>query len=373
MKNKKVLFIIHRIYFNDQPKLGGVDRIIDFLKKNNETTTIEHPFEKINHPSVFTSKVKKLTHNSVLKPPLIWFEEFVFNVYWILKNKNVYDLAVASDPLNYFSCLILKLLKKVNKTQFHSTDYSPKRFNNLLLDIFYHFLYNLSVKNADIITVTSTRMHKVVQEKLDKVNIHKVFLLPNSPYFSFIPKTNINKKNPLDLVMLIGRWGDQINTENIINGLKLLKKDYPNIRLNIIGHTDNSYIKLFKENKLDKNIILYGSLPYDKAMEKMSNCYIGITSYSETNSYVHFADSLKIREYAAAGLPTVCDSVYGTSEEVIDYESGDVYNTSLEMYEKIKKLIKDFKLYKEKSDNAIKWAQRMDKQKLLNNLYEKYD
>ena len=103
----------------------------------------------------------------------------------------------------------------------------------------------------------------------------------------------------------------------------------------------------------------------------MSHASIGITCYSAQKSYVYYADSLKIREYAAAGLPIVCDTIYGTAQEVKEYDAGFVYNSAQEMAISINQLIENKNLYKQKSERAIFWAKKMDKKKLLRELYGK--
>lgn len=369
MKDKKILFIIHRLYFNNVPKLGGIDRIIDFIKKENHITTIEHPFEKINHPSEYADNKNKYQYHAKTRPPLIWIEELVINLFWILKSGLKYDLAIASDPLNFFSCYLLKIIGKVNKTQFHSTDYSNPRFSNLILEKIYQWLYSFSIKKADLVTVTSQRMMEVAKNKITDQFYSKIYVLPNSPVYNDIPKIPASKKDSNDLVILVGRWGNQINTDDIVTCLINLKKSIPDIKLNVIGNVDEKYQKVFYENQLGNNVKFIGALSYAQAISQMANCYIGITAYKETDSYVYYADSLKIREYAAAGLPTVCDNIYSTAKEVMDYNAGDVYNTSLQMCKIIKSLISNAQLYKEKSENALRWAKKMDKKKILTNLY----
>ncbi len=371
MNGKRILFIIHRLYFDGKPKLGGIDRIVDYLKENNNVTLIEHPFEIINHPSLFTSTDKRYFHQARTPAPFLWIEELIVNVIWILQAGKSYDLAIASDPLNFFSCFLLQKLGKVRKTQFHSIDYSKPRFTNSVLEWFYQTLYRFAVKNATLTTVTSKRMLNVAEKIAGNDQENILFLLPNSPNYYDIPKISCNKKNKNDLVLLVGRWGDQINTPLLIASLTQLKEIFPHILLHVIGSTDETYQQNFFSNNLKKNVIFHGSLSYEKAMQVMSSCSIGITAYSETNSYVHYADSLKMREYAAAGLPTVCDQIYATSEEVKTYDSGFVYSNGTEMSEIIKKLINEKRLYEQKSKNALTWAKKMDKRILLDNLYNR--
>lgn len=371
MKNKKILLIVHRLYFKSIPKLGGVDRIIDFLKKDNEITLIEHPFEKINHPSVFTSKNIVYQHHSFLRMPLIWIEEFIVNVTWILKSHAKYNLAIASDPLNFFSCYALKKLGLIKKIQFHSTDYSSRRFSNFFLDKCYQYLYYFSLKKADYVTVVSQRMLNHAYNTVYICNQSKIFLLPNSPYFSEIPKIELEKKGANQLAILSGIFENQVDIDNLLLFLKLVKKKHPDIILNIIGHVENNSIDLFIQKGFKNNLVFHGNLEYEKAIEKMAQSYIGITSYKRSSSYMFYADSLKIREYAAAGLPVVCDNIYGTAEEVKKYDVGFVYDTAQEMVSAVNQLISNKKLYKIKSEHALSWAKKMDKGKLLKGLYEK--
>lgn len=371
MKDKQILFIIHRLYFNNLAKKGGVDRILEFLAQKNKVATIEHPFEKINHPSVFTSKNIIYQHHSFFKIPFVWIEEFIVNIIWVLKNHVRYDLAIASDPLNFFSSYSLKKLGLTKKIQFHSTDYSFSRFNNSFLEAVYQFLYHFSLKQADYVTVTSQRMLKHAYEKTP-LNLHrKIFLLPNSPYFNKIPKIQSEKKKTNQLVILSGIFENQVDINNLLFFLKLIKKQRPNITLNIIGHLENNSIQAFIRHGLKQNVCFYGHLPYEQAIEKMAQCYMGITSYKKSHSYMYYADSLKIREYAAAGLPIVCDNMYGTAEEVQKYDAGVVYNTAQEMATAVDQLMSNKKLYQIKSENALSWAKKMDKGKLLTELYRK--
>lgn len=370
MKDKKILFIIHRLYFKVIPKLGGIDRIVDFLKENNEITLIEHPFEKINHPSVFTVNNLTYNHQSFFNIPFVWIEEFIMNIIWVLKSHVKYDLAIASDPLNFFSCYVIKILNKTDKIQFHSTDYSLPRFDNHIFENIYQWLYKFALKKADIVTVVSQRMrdHTTIVLGYNQSNI---FLLPNSPYFTEVPKIELKKKMTNQLVILSGIFENQVNMNNLLLFLKLVKKKYPDIILNIIGHVENNSINIINKKGFKNNLVFYGNLEYGKAIQKMAQSYIGITLYKKSNSYMYYGDSLKIREYAAAGLPIVCDNIYGTAEEVKKYDAGFVYHTTQEMVSAVDQLITNKKLYKTKSEHALSWAKEMDKGKLLNDLYKK--
>lgn len=369
---KSVLFIVHRLYFNGIAKPGGIDRILEFLKNQTETFIIEHPFEKINHSSVFTTPSKKFKRHSILPVPFLWIEELIINLIWVLKSGKTFDLIIASDPLNFFSCFVLKLLGKTKKAQFHSTDYSNPRFSQAILEGVYQFLYKLSLQNADIVTLVNPAMLINSRKMVKFKQSQEVVLLPNSPYYDEIPKISPLKKNRYSLVLMIGRWGKQIDTQLVIEGLILIKKTYPDIRLHIVGEVENKYSVSFFERGLKSNVIFHGMKPYKEALKIMANAYIGITAYKTGESYLAYADSLKIREYAAAGLPSVCDKVYSTSHEAHTSKASLLYTNPKKMAENICRLIKNNKLYLKMHKKALVWSKENDKKILLERLYNKY-
>ncbi len=372
MNNKNILFIAHRLYFNGHPKKGGIDHIIAFLSKNNRIALIEHPFDKINHPSTLTANGYSKTHRAFTKPPFLWFEECLANIAWVKQMNKKFALAVASDPLNFFSCYLLKKMKLAQTIQFHSTDYSHSRFGNFLLDKIYQSLYRFALTHADKTTLVSPKMMRQA-EKMVPVRFHnRFFLLPNSPEYRNIPKYPSTEKDRFSLVMTAGIFKDQVDIDTLIDGLTRLKIHYPKAILRIIGTVEKSNIDLFRENNLENNLVFEGGLPYKQSIEKVAKSYIGITCYKKNSSYMSYADSLKIREYAAAGLPIVCDNVYATAEEVIKNNAGFVYNSPAEMAEVIGQLIENKKLYLTKSQNALAWAEKMDKIKWLKKLYEHF-
>jgi len=371
MKNRKILFIVHRVYFENVVKKGGVDRIIDFLKQDNETYLIEHPLDGTDYPSVFSLPRFKKNYFFRFTPPLRWIEEVIVNFLWIKRAAAKFDLIVAIDPLCFLSAYLIKKSGSATKIQFHSTDYSLPRFGNFVLEFFYQRLYLLALKKADIVTVVSHKMAKKARQLMNG-KADNLFILPNSPEFQTIPKTPIEKRKINHFAMSIGIFENQVDINNLIDGLKLLKNSSPDFVLEIIGHVDKKHIDIFYQNNLKKNVIFHGILPYAEAVEKMSRNYIGLTCYSSKYSYVHYADSLKIREYAAAGLPVVCDNIYDTAQEVKKNKAGLVYNNSREMANCLIKLISDKNLYGQMSANALDWAKTMDKTKLLTKLYQKY-
>ncbi|MCL4374599.1 glycosyltransferase [Patescibacteria group bacterium] len=371
MKNEQILFIVHRLYFNGLPKQGGIDHIIDFLARQNQISLIEHPFEKINHPSTFTSGVTTKQHWAFTRPPLLWIEECLVNLAWILQTHERFSLAIASDPLNFFSCYVLKKWGLAKMIQFHSIDYSSPRFNNALLEGIYQRLYRFALNHADLVTLVSQRMLHQAKTMASVNHQRRFFLLPNSPVYDTVPKQAVAARNKLALVMTAGIFKNQVDMKVLLCALKRIKSLMPNFTLHIVSAVDKDDQEEFVKAGLKNNIVFHGALSRPQSTAVVAGSYIGISCYKKNASYMTYADSLKIREYAAAGLPTVCDNIYSTSDEIKQYNTGFVYNDYREMADVVLRLIKDESLYRRLSQNALAWAKKMDKINWLKKIYDK--
>ena len=78
---------------------------------------------------------------------------------------------------------------------------------------------------------------------------------------------------------------------------------------------------------------------------------------------------MKLREYAAAGLPSVCNDKISTAFEMESEGAGYVVGEVSSMAERIIDLFLNPDLYKKVRLSALGWAKSMDKVKLLDELY----
>jgi len=338
----KALVILHRHYIKGFPKKGGFDYILEELINNNyELDVIEHPIEIYNSKSKF-KKIK-------LKPPFIFIFEFFKNIFLVIKRNKKYDLIISSDPLNFLPTYFFKKFNYCKKLYFHSVDYSPSRFDNLIFEFLYQRLYKFAIKNADLTSVVSKRVH----DKF-KFIAKNMIIRRNIPIIPNIKFRAIDKRNK-DILLISEKFTDHLETENILSLVKKLVKTYKTIKLIIIGLPDTEFKENVKKLNLEKNIIYKGFLSREEVFKEISKNYIGLSWYSNKDSHIHFGDSLKIREYLACGLPVVCDNLTSTSEEVKSNHLGYVCTDVDDFYNKMIRLIKDKKEYKVCINNIIKY------------------
>lgn len=380
--NCDFLVIIHRIFYEQKTKKGGVDIIMDFLLEQGRTIfLLEHSLE--HNDNSFFKKVKRdgaetLKNFAIrpARPPWRWLVEIFYSVVCVLKNFNSITCCIAVDPLNFLSAIILKKLKRVKKIYFHCIDYSENRFSNKYLNKIYISLYRFSLRRADVSGVVSIRM----LDKFISYGIRKgdLYFIPNSPLFRNID-LDTGEKNKYSLVIMSGEVDDACDFERIFKVMARLKPYFPKMEFKVIGHIeDKEYYQRLKEfikgSNLDSQVSFLGFFSNQADLAKALGCSgIGITSYvySRRGHYGIYGDSLKIREYALYGLPIVADNMYSTAFEAEENRCGFVVNNEDEMYHAIKRLWSEPGLYDEYTKNAIEWAKKNDKRKILEDLIKR--
>ncbi|MBU0649656.1 hypothetical protein KJ605_01475, partial [Patescibacteria group bacterium] len=91
--------------------------------------------------------------------------------------------------------------------------------------------------------------------------------------------------------------------------------------------------------------------------------------YENINSFEKYADSLKIREYAASGLPVVCNKNISTAAEASEKGLLLLCDNVHDLAQALENLITNKMLYMTMRDRALAWARDNDKKELLCQLY----
>jgi glycosyltransferase involved in cell wall biosynthesis len=132
--------------------------------------------------------------------------------------------------------------------------------------------------------------------------------------------------------------------------------------LNIIGEGNKleDYKKLSANYGLSKITKFYGHVSKEKVISLISQFGIGIAIYSNNQPYNKYGDSVKVRDYIAAGLPIITTNNHSTAKEVKINNLGIVINSkSKRLGEDIcnayLKLLKEYPQYKE---NCVKYYKK---------------
>ena len=167
------------------------------------------------------------------------------------------------------------------------------------------------------------------------------FKLENNKKFN-----NLNERKKINfsekdfVITFVGRIAKEKNINFLLNNMKTIIKDCPNVKLLIIGDGPDldEYKEYSEKNDLTKNTLFIGKIPWEDIPKYYLLSDVFVTaSTSETQG-------LTVIEAMAASLPVVCISDESFNNTVIDNLNGYLFNNDKEYVESIKKLYNDKKI-----------------------------
>jgi len=355
------LFVLHRILEEGRVKPGGADRIVDFvLGRGAAVGLLENPLYG-KGPVVLSLLEGKGRRELArvrlpLKGPARWLAETVAVPNLANTNLRGDFTLICADPLNFASAA--PLLRPGRQGIFLVVDYSPRRFAQPLLDRIYRHLFRRAVLRADRVWAASEAAAQVCRGLAPDPG--KVAWLPNSPFYDEVPRVPAGERDPRELV-LAAHFSQSTGLKMIARALELL----PEARLTLIG-PGNPDLGIFRDGRVRS----LGTLERPEALAEIARLGIGLAFYGGNPELDRFRDSLKIREYAAAGLPTVCDPITATAREGAGRGACFLASTPEELARAAGELMGDRELYLRASDSALAWAREMDKAVILRRLLD---
>lgn len=342
MKKKVTILALHLGY-------GGIEKYISSLcqmLEDNYEINIISTYKTTPKPAFKFSeniKIEYLIEDRPYKEEMIEafkfgqfkkaFKYFKINFY-ILRNKTKLNIEaikkIDSDYIittrDFHNELVGKyakegIIKIATEHNHHNND--EKYINNLVN----------SVKGFDYFVLVSQELKEFYQDKVgDTKTIHITNVIDN-----------INDKliNHNHNIISIGRLAEEKGFEDLIDIIKMLKKDVEDIHLDLIGDGPlfRRLEKKISELNLEENITLHGFRSKDGIDEEIRKCSLYVMT-SHTESF-----GLVLAEAMSYGLPCVAfDSAQGAREVITQKNMLITNRNKKQMVERIKDLFKDEQL-----------------------------
>jgi len=276
--------------------------------------------------------------------------------------------------INYFCTfcgIILKKLGRVDYVIYRVMDFfplPPSGIYRTLNKIFYQF-DKFCLKNADSIWFT-TEGHIIGREKygyFDRKDYNYEMIPLGINKNKFVSK-DIDDKNKHSLVYcgVISRYH---MLDLVFEAINELKKDFPDIKLNLIGSGPAiDYFKdLTKKRELNDNIIFHGYMEEDCKFTKiMSNNALGIALYEDKEDFMRYTEPAKVKYYLNYGVPILVSKVPQIAFELDKKQVAfGVSNNSKEIISKIKNFFGDKSLQIRYKDNIKDYIKEVEVNSLL--------
>jgi len=272
---------------------------------------------------------------------------------------------IIAGPFPTTISLYANILTKILKTKlvilpcFHPQD--PAFQNKILLNI---------LKQADLIWALSSYEQAYLINKL-AINSDKFFMSP--PGISLIPLKIIPKKSNTINILFLGNFAAHKRIELLIKAFTCINQKFPNTSLTIAGQKTLYYPQLKKQiDKLNSTVKLkisiqsqkYGSIQLKKYLDQ---------SHLLVNPSIHESFGIVFMEALSRGVPIIGSNIPNVSDLINSSQAGLVFekNNSKDLVEKIETLITNQNLYKQFSQNGLKFSQTFNWPNIIKKFNEK--
>jgi glycosyltransferase involved in cell wall biosynthesis len=251
-----------------------------------------------------------------------WMSDTLFTLIWSARFQAGSDAFIGLGALNAFAGLILKMAFVTRRSIYWAIDFSPRRFANVVLDLIFHTIDDLSSQMSDETWTVSKRIADAHKERLlgrllrsDRVKRKIVPIGVGGLSIS-------NKRRLPSRLIFIGHVLEKQGLQLAIEALGLLQEDFEDIDLAVIG--DGPYLpdirRLVSDRRLEKRVHFYGFIESDEEVElALSTACVGLAPYlPSSDSFSYYADPGKIKQYLANGLPVCVTNVPPTASALIE-------------------------------------------------------
>ena len=377
------IIVTHRLFAG-----SGQELYKYFKNKNISSLLVEHSF--MSYPDRKTTFCcfngrEELLKNSLdyrFFPDLLcYIKDFFYSLTVVLRYPYKFYVYIGCGGFNVLPGLVFKLFGRVKKVIFYTIDFSPKRFDNLLLNKLYFLIDKICVNHADYTWNLSNRMAKG-RKKYNNMPL-KVFskqrVVPIGVWLNNLPASRRDIKSEKKLVFC----GDLIESQGlelVLESIPAIVKRVKDFKFIIIG--DGNYrdalIRLVKSFKLEKYVEFKGAIyKHEDLLETIATARAGIAPYKDLdgeNSNVYFADVTKPKTYLSCGLPIIITKLPDISQVVRERKMGITINYDKnELVDAVVNIMNDDNLYLVCKRNAEEFIQTLDWNNVFNKALEELE
>lgn len=303
--------------------LGPSNHLETYLNRGCQTVlAIDHPlvYERpaTSRYRLFENGKLVATGEHLLRGPEIgaFFQEFILAVYWTRRLAHRSDLFIGVDALNCVSGIVSKLFNHKSRVIFYVIDWSPKRFDNKILNGLYHLTDRLAALCADETwnqseAIDQGRWYGPFWTQVGKRAQRRVKIVPNA-VASMDLDIDAKDRLPYRLVFL-GHLLEKQGLQLVIKALPQIASSFDDVDLVVIG--SGPYQPTLEELSTAVGVgdrVQFLGYVEDEAevLKILASASCGLAPYlASEQSFTKFADPGKLKNYLATGLPIVMTRV----------------------------------------------------------------
>lgn len=217
-----------------------------------------------------------------------------------------------------------------------------------ILGKFVERIYPFFYSKIKLLTISETSKEELAQIGFDQSKIYVIPMGSNSKIVEDFPEKEKN-----ETLVFLSRLSKSKGIEDAIKCLSLIKNDFPNVVLWVIGRGEEIFkkelIKLIKKLDIENNVIFFDYVTEEKKEDLLTRAHILIIPSIKEGW------GLTVHEAGARATPAIVYDVPGLREVVKNNVNGIICkrNSAEELASNAKKLLKDKALYEKLQKGAI--------------------
>ena len=258
------------------------------------------------------------TYPSLASPaPLAYAWHLALTLLLLLRpRRGPRPLYVGIDALNAFAGVWLRRLRVVDRVVFYVIDYTPRRFENRLLNRLYLWLDRWCARRADAVWNISGKIAALRREQ--GVAPERNLVVGVGVELHKVRPARQDEVEPRALVVMSHLTRSK-GVELVIDVAAAMARDVPGLRLDVIG--TGPHEAALREHAARAGagdaVRFLGPRGHDDLMAMLPRYGVGIATYlDEPGSITWYADPTKPKEYLACGLPVVITRVPWIADEI---------------------------------------------------------
>lgn len=165
-------------------------------------------------------------------------------------------------------------------------------------------------------------------------------------------------KSPVPLIGYFGRLKKYKSVDHLLQAVRLVRKDVPDLSVMIIGDGDDRprLEEITRSLGLEDVVTFTGFVPDKRKIELLQRMWVKVTTSSKEGW------GLTVIEANACGTPVIASNVEGLRDAVRDGETGMLYTYGDvdDLAGKLDEFLKDARLRERLTTNAISWSKNFD-------------
>ena len=213
-----------------------------------------------------------------------------------------------------------------------------------------------TLQNSSKVLVMNENTKELV-EKYYNIKKEKISIVPNGVELKQF-ESNLKRKKQ---IIFSGVMYKHRGLDILMEAVPIITKKYSDVQIVLVGNGPEleNIKKIVKDTNIESNIIFLGWIEHEKIPKILKESIIGIGPLRNTDVTKN-ALPIKILEYMAASLPIVAKNETIPSDILIDGQNGFFINNSIDLAEKIIKLLENEEMLEKFGESSRKIVEKFD-------------